>query len=362
MSAPSTELPVGMAGLRYGITQVSLAVRDLDATMALYHRAFGWAPWQVFDHVPPVHHNTELRGPAGPLLAAGRRGLRRLAQLRAAAAAGGAESLVRVHGPARRRGGVDRRRCSWSARMATRSSALQGALRHRRDHEGRHRRPHRVLLPRHRGAVRLPHRVGQRPRHRLRQAGPGLPPSRARSRGPRRSAASPTRSPRSRSPCATSRRQDAQLPRSLRLGSVEDLRRRTATGHARLEWKGKPADFKVRWAETMVGDLNFELIEPLGAGQPLPRVPREKGEGISSIAVMFETRGGIRAGQGPVRGRRHRGHRREPHRRPHRVVLPRYGARLQVHHRVGQRPRPRLRDAVHDVPVARRPRRTDRRA
>src|SRR3954453_12194889 len=62
MSTPATQLPVGMAGLQYGITQVSLAVRDLDATMALYHRAFGWAPWQVFDHVLPVHHNTTLRG------------------------------------------------------------------------------------------------------------------------------------------------------------------------------------------------------------------------------------------------------------------------------------------------------------
>ena len=62
MHASASELPEGMAGLRYGITQVSLAVRDLDRTMARYHRAFGWAPWQVFDHVPPVHHATELRG------------------------------------------------------------------------------------------------------------------------------------------------------------------------------------------------------------------------------------------------------------------------------------------------------------
>ena len=58
----SAELPLGLAGLRYPITQISLAVRDLDATMANYYRAFGWAPWQVFDHVPPIHHNTELRG------------------------------------------------------------------------------------------------------------------------------------------------------------------------------------------------------------------------------------------------------------------------------------------------------------
>jgi hypothetical protein len=30
--------------------------------MVRYHEAFGWAPWQVFDHVLPVHHATELRG------------------------------------------------------------------------------------------------------------------------------------------------------------------------------------------------------------------------------------------------------------------------------------------------------------
>jgi methylmalonyl-CoA/ethylmalonyl-CoA epimerase len=65
MEASMTEtakLPVGMAGLRYPITQISLAVTDLDGLMERYHRAFGWAPWQVFDHVPPVHHATMLRG------------------------------------------------------------------------------------------------------------------------------------------------------------------------------------------------------------------------------------------------------------------------------------------------------------
>jgi catechol 2,3-dioxygenase-like lactoylglutathione lyase family enzyme len=60
--SPDPRLPVGLAGLRYAVTQVSLAVRDLDETMDRYHRLFGWAPWQVFDHVPPVHHATELRG------------------------------------------------------------------------------------------------------------------------------------------------------------------------------------------------------------------------------------------------------------------------------------------------------------
>ena len=182
MSAPSTELPVGMAGLRYGITQVSLAVRDLDSTMALYHRAFGWAPWQVFDHVPagaPPHRAARA---AGPLRAAGRGGLRRVAQLRAAAAARRAEPVVRVHGPARRR----------VASIATMfleredGDAVKRRSRTRFDIDvimkAEHRRPHRVLLPRHRGAVRLPDRVRQRPRHRLRQAGPDLSASRRRAR------------------------------------------------------------------------------------------------------------------------------------------------------------------------------------
>jgi hypothetical protein len=57
------------------------------------------------------------------------------------------------------------------------------------------------------------------------------------------------------------------------------------------EMDGKPVDFfNVRWAETQVGDLNFELIEPLGGDNPWQRILDEKGEGIGSIAVMFKTR------------------------------------------------------------------------
>ena len=60
--SPDPRLPVGLAGLRYSVTQISLAVRQLDPVMDRYHRLFGWAPWQVFDHLAPVHHATELRG------------------------------------------------------------------------------------------------------------------------------------------------------------------------------------------------------------------------------------------------------------------------------------------------------------
>ena len=58
----SGAVPIGMAGLSYPITQVSLVVDDIDALLATYHRAFGWAPWQDFDHVPPIHHNEQYRG------------------------------------------------------------------------------------------------------------------------------------------------------------------------------------------------------------------------------------------------------------------------------------------------------------
>jgi methylmalonyl-CoA/ethylmalonyl-CoA epimerase len=53
---------VGIGGLTYEITQISLVVRDLENTMKAYHKVFGWGPWNVFEHKPPMHHDTELRG------------------------------------------------------------------------------------------------------------------------------------------------------------------------------------------------------------------------------------------------------------------------------------------------------------
>lgn len=62
MTESAASLPVGLAGLRYPITQVSLVVDDIDELLKRYHMTFGWAPWQDFDHVPPVHHNQMYRG------------------------------------------------------------------------------------------------------------------------------------------------------------------------------------------------------------------------------------------------------------------------------------------------------------
>ena len=66
MISANENLPVGMGGLKYPVSQVSLVVNDLHRTMERYYEAFGWTGWRVFDHVEPVHHGTELRGKPVP--------------------------------------------------------------------------------------------------------------------------------------------------------------------------------------------------------------------------------------------------------------------------------------------------------
>jgi methylmalonyl-CoA/ethylmalonyl-CoA epimerase len=44
------------------ISQIAVVTRDLDKTMKAYHEAFGWGPWNVYEHVPPKLHHTHLRG------------------------------------------------------------------------------------------------------------------------------------------------------------------------------------------------------------------------------------------------------------------------------------------------------------
>lgn len=64
MKAPdsSTSSPLDGANLDYRITQISLVVRNLQKTMEQYHRLLGWGPWNVFEHVPPTHHDTRVDG------------------------------------------------------------------------------------------------------------------------------------------------------------------------------------------------------------------------------------------------------------------------------------------------------------
>ena len=46
----------------YRISQVAVVVKDLDAAMKMYHEAFGWGPWNVYEHVPPKLHDQHLHG------------------------------------------------------------------------------------------------------------------------------------------------------------------------------------------------------------------------------------------------------------------------------------------------------------
>jgi 4-hydroxyphenylpyruvate dioxygenase-like putative hemolysin len=44
------------------ITQVAVVVKDLRKTMEAYTRILGWKPWSVYEHKPPVLHDTMLHG------------------------------------------------------------------------------------------------------------------------------------------------------------------------------------------------------------------------------------------------------------------------------------------------------------
>src|SRR2546429_2061751 len=66
MTSAKENLPAGMGGLKYPVSQASLVVNDLPHTMERYYEAFGWTGWRVFDHVEPMHHGTQLRGKPVP--------------------------------------------------------------------------------------------------------------------------------------------------------------------------------------------------------------------------------------------------------------------------------------------------------
>jgi hypothetical protein len=282
-------LPTGLAGLQYPITQVSLAVKDLDRTMAAYYQAFGWAPWQVFDHVPPVHHNTELRGTPVHY------------SLRGAEVYVGSlnfELLQPLEGPNLWSEFMDRRG-EGVASIATMfheredGDAVKVAFKERfgidvsmKADIGDHieyyyldtERDFGILIESGSGHAIDFVKAAQVYPHEGAQPGP---------------------SPQS----------GISYPITQVSVSVRDLEARMRNFHEAFGWgpwkifesdgvnimhhsqyHGRPADFRVRWAETTVGDMNFELIQSLGGSNPFGDFVDQKGEGISSIAVMFETR------------------------------------------------------------------------
>jgi methylmalonyl-CoA/ethylmalonyl-CoA epimerase len=288
MSHSTAELPVGMAGLRYPITQISLAVRDLDKTMAQYYRAFGWAPWQVFDHVRPVHHRTELRGQ--PVHYA----------LRGAEVYVGSlnfELLQPLEGPN-----------LWSEFMDARGEGIASIATmflEREDGDA----VKRAFKETFDVDVIMKADIGDHIEYYyldtedqfgcLIESGSGhaidfVKPAQVyphAGAGPGPSPTSGITYPITQV-SVTVRDLDAKMKRYHQAfgwgpWKVFEADGKTVMHHC--EWKGKPAEFKVRWAETMVGDINFELLEPLGEGNPWQEFLDTKGEGISSIAVMFNT-------------------------------------------------------------------------
>ena len=52
----------GLLGRPLMISQIAVVCRDLESTMAKYTNLLGWGPWNVYRHVPPRLHDTELHG------------------------------------------------------------------------------------------------------------------------------------------------------------------------------------------------------------------------------------------------------------------------------------------------------------
>lgn len=48
------------------ISQIAIVVKDIQAAMKAYHEALGWGPWNVYEHKPPLLHDTELHGEPQP--------------------------------------------------------------------------------------------------------------------------------------------------------------------------------------------------------------------------------------------------------------------------------------------------------
>jgi methylmalonyl-CoA/ethylmalonyl-CoA epimerase len=280
--------PTGLAGLRYPITQISLAVNDLDKTMALYHRAFGWAPWQVFDHKPPVHHNTQVRGK------------RVHYALRGAEVYVGSmnfELLEPTDGPNLWTEFIERRG-EGIASIATMfheradGDAVKAAF---KEHYGVD-----VIMKADIGDHIEYYYLDTQERFGcLIESGSGHAIDFIK-------------------PNQIYPRPDAELGPSPMSGLtyrisqvsvvVHDLNAKLRTYHEAFGWAPwrvfgsghtsihhcemkceKVPDFQLRWAEVMVGDINFELIQPLGGLSPWQQMLDTKGEGIGSIAVMFRS-------------------------------------------------------------------------
>jgi methylmalonyl-CoA/ethylmalonyl-CoA epimerase len=280
-------MSTGYGGLTYEITQISLAVSDLEGTMETYWRAFGWTGWDVYNHIPPVHHNTELRGRNVDY------------SLRGAEVMVGSvnfELLEPLDGPSVWREFIDTKgdgACSIAvmfkeaeeAQIVKQEFLTRGIPTIMRANIGEHIEYYYLDTQSRFGC--------------LIESGSGHA----------KDFVSPAYVyPSSTSP-PTEKAGELNYPITQVSLVVNDLDSRMRAYKEAFGWgpwkiyqadgkeimhdcelNGQPSDyFNIRWAEVQVGDLNFELIQPLGGDNPWQRSLDQKGEGIASIAMMFRS-------------------------------------------------------------------------
>ena len=284
MDPSNTDLPVGLAGLRYPITQISLAVKDMDGLLDRYYHAFGWAPWQVFAHKPPLHHATELRGEKvhyamhGAEVYVGQMNF---------------ELLQPYEGPNLWTEHIQRcgegiasiatmfveRKDGDAVKMAFRETF--GAEVINRAQIGDHIEYYYLDTQSRFGC--------------LIESGSGhaidfVKPVRVH---PREGAAwvdSPASGLRYRIGQVTLVAADldakvAAYHRAFGWGPWRIWDTRSDKLFSNAVFRGRPADFRLRWAQARVGEMCFEIVEPLGGSSPWQEYREAKGEGLIGISV-----------------------------------------------------------------------------
>lgn len=288
MGAPSPDLPVGLAGLRYPITQISLAVKDMDGLLDRYHHAFGWAPWQVFHHKPPLHHATELRGQSVHYAMFG-------AEVYVGAM--NFELLEPYEGPN-----------LWSEYIEARGEGIASIA--------------TMFLERHDGdAVKVAFKdafdievinraeIGDHIEYYyldtedrfgcLIESGSGhaidfIKPVRVHPHEGAEWVPSPASGLRYRISQVTlvARDLDAKIAayhEAFGWGPWRIYDNEQSSLIREATFRGQPADFAIRWAQAQVGEMNFEIIEPLGGSSPWQEYLDRYGEGLIGISVPMES-------------------------------------------------------------------------
>lgn len=288
MTLTASNLPTGYAGLQYPVTQVSLAVHDLERTMELYWRAFGWSGWDVFDHKAPLHHGTELHGEAVEYTIKG-------AEVMVGSL--NFELLEPREGPS-----------LWKDFIAERGEGIASIavmFKTREESEAVKREFAERGMP-----VTMKGQIGDHIEYYyldtaerfgcLIESGSGhaadfVKPAYVYPTDD----APPTEKPEGldyeiNQIAIVVRDLDARMEayhEAFGWGPWEVYETKGALAQHDCELDGKPCDpFEMRWAETLVGDLNVELLEPRGGESPWQRTLDEKGEGIATISIMFKTR------------------------------------------------------------------------